>query len=82
MNNLDYVSVAMEIAREAGELLLHHFEKSVAIEYKGAFNLVTVADRGSEKLIVERLQSRFPSHSILGEEGANVQGSLQCLLLC
>ena len=75
MNNLDYVSVAMEIAREAGELLLHHFEKRVAIEYKGAFNLVTVADRSSEKLIVERLQSRFPSHSILGEEGANVQGS-------
>ncbi len=74
MNNLDYVSVAMEIAREAGELLMHHFEKRVAVEYKGEFNLVTAADRGSEKLIVERLQSRFPSHAILGEEGAEIEG--------
>ena len=74
MNNLDYVSVAIDIAREAGKLLEHHFEKRVAIEYKGDFNLVTVADRNSEQLIVERLQSRFPSHSILGEEGTGIEG--------
>ena len=30
---------------------------------------MTEADRASEKLIVERLRSRFPSHSIVAEEG-------------
>jgi len=30
---------------------------------------VTEADRASEKLVVERLQARFPGHGILAEEG-------------
>ncbi len=72
MNSRDFVSVADDIAREAGQLLLHHFERSVAIEYKGSFDLVTAADRASEKLIVERLRARFPSHSIVAEEGGGV----------
>ena len=38
-------------------------------ESKGEFDLVTEADRASEKLIVERLSSHFPSHGIVAEEG-------------
>jgi myo-inositol-1(or 4)-monophosphatase len=33
-------------------------------------DLVTEADRASEKMIVERLRSRWPEHGIVGEEGA------------
>jgi myo-inositol-1(or 4)-monophosphatase len=73
MNNLDYLSVATEIAREAGELLAYHFERRVEIEYKGDFDLVTVADRAAESVIIERLRSRFPSHSIISEEGGGVE---------
>ena len=57
------------IAREAGALLLHHFHQRVKIEYKGDVDLVTVADRASEKLIVERLRATWPDHDIVGEEG-------------
>ena len=39
-------------------------------ELKGDFDLVTEADRASEKLIVERLKARFPDHGILAEEGS------------
>lgn len=59
----------MEIARQAGALLNQFFERRVAVETKGEFDLVTEADRASEQLIVERLRARFPSHSILAEEG-------------
>ena len=38
-------------------------------EYKGEFNLVTAADRAAEALIIERLRNRFPTHSIIAEEG-------------
>ena len=38
-------------------------------EYKGDVDLVTEADRASEKLIVERLREAFPEHGIYGEEG-------------
>jgi myo-inositol-1(or 4)-monophosphatase len=59
----------MEIAREAGTLVSQFFKRRIGFELKGEFDLVTEADRASEKLIVERLRSRFPSHSIVAEEG-------------
>ncbi len=65
----------VEIAREAGALLSTYFERRVAFELKGDFDLVTEADRASEKLVVERLRSRFPSHSIVAEEGGGHKGS-------
>jgi len=75
MSNLDYVTVATEIAYEAGALLEQYFEQRPAIEYKQEYDLVTAADRASEKLVVERLRSRFPSHSIIGEEGGGIDNN-------
>lgn len=66
---MSYVETAAEIARDAGTLLLRHFERRIAIEKKGEYDLVTDADRASERLVVERLRSRYPSHSIVAEEG-------------
>jgi myo-inositol-1(or 4)-monophosphatase len=60
---------AEEIAREAGALLREYFHRGVHAEYKGDVDLVTEADRASEKLITERLRSAFPTHGVYGEEG-------------
>jgi myo-inositol-1(or 4)-monophosphatase len=65
-----YVPEVEAIAREAGALLMGYFASHVTIEYKGDVDLVTEADRASEKMIVERLRSRWPEHGIVGEEGA------------
>jgi len=70
-----YLETAVEIAREAGALLATYFERHVPFELKGEFDLVTEADRASEKLVVERLQSRFPSHGIVAEEGGGHAGT-------
>lgn len=64
-----YLETAVEIAREAGALLAHFFERGISFDLKGEFDLVTEADRASESLVVERLHARFPTHSVLGEEG-------------
>ena len=64
-----YLETAVEIAREAGALLASYFERRVPFELKGEFDLVTEADRASEKLVVERLRSHFPAHGIVAEEG-------------
>ncbi|HUA63258.1 MAG TPA: inositol monophosphatase family protein, partial [Verrucomicrobiae bacterium] len=69
-----YLETAVEIAREAGSLLTGYFERRVPFETKGEFDLVTEADRASERLVVERLRSHFPTHSIVGEEGARFEG--------
>jgi myo-inositol-1(or 4)-monophosphatase len=64
-----WVPAASAIAREAGGRLREFFTQGVATEYKGDADLVTVADRTSEKLIRERLAAAFPEHGIYGEEG-------------
>src|SRR5437764_8403316 len=64
-----YLETAVEIAREAGALLANYLERKIGFELKGDYDLVTEADRASERLVVERLRSHFPSHSIVAEEG-------------
>jgi len=66
---LVWVPSASAIAREAGAVLRAYFAKGVETEYKGDVDLVTVADRTSEKLIRERLAAAFPEHGVFGEEG-------------
>jgi myo-inositol-1(or 4)-monophosphatase len=67
---MSYLETAIDIAREAGALLATYFERRVPFELKGESDLVTEADRASEKIVVERLRSRFPSHAIVAEEGS------------
>jgi len=63
------VSTAEAITREAGALLREFYHRGVRTEYKGDVDLVTEADRASEKLIGDRLRAAFPTHGIYGEEG-------------
>jgi myo-inositol-1(or 4)-monophosphatase len=66
---MSYLPDVEQIAREAGALLMTYFDRHIKIEYKGDVDLVTAADRASEKLIVERLKAKWPQHGIVGEEG-------------
>ena len=68
----DYLEVAVEAAKLGGEVLKQSYGQVKEIEYKGEINIVTNVDKRSEKLIVELLNSRFPKHSILAEEGTDM----------
>jgi myo-inositol-1(or 4)-monophosphatase len=71
-----YLEIGLDIAREAGALLTTYFDRRVAFELKGEHDLVTEADRASERLVVARLLSHFPSHDIVAEEGGgHMRGS-------
>ena len=65
----DLIEVAETVAREAGVLLREFYRRGVRAEYKGDVDIVTEADRASEKLISERLHAAFPDHGVYGEEG-------------
>ena len=67
----EFVDAAIEIAGEAGQILLAH--RGVSFELKGDYDLVTAADRASEQLIVKRLRARFPQHGIVAEEGGRAE---------
>lgn len=65
------------LAQEAGALAMRHFGALAqsAISAKGPLDLVTVADREVEALIIARLQAAFPQDGILGEEGGMIPGT-------
>lgn len=58
----------IQTAREAGNVLLERFGRITSVTKKGDINLVTEADLASEALIIERIGSHYPRHSILAEE--------------
>lgn len=72
----DPLAAAVAAAHEAGEVLLEHLHRPLHIQEKARrADLVTVADRESERTIVERLRKDFSAASILGEEGGRYEGN-------
>jgi len=71
----NYLDVAIETAVEAGKILREEFALPPAIAYKGDVDLVTQADKRSERAIVERISRYFPDHTISAEEGTGHQRS-------
>jgi myo-inositol-1(or 4)-monophosphatase len=67
--------VAVEIARDAGRVLLEGWGTRPDVGFKSEdINLVTEYDRRSEALVVARLAQAFPQDRIVAEEGTNVAG--------
>ncbi|MGW2217114.1 inositol monophosphatase family protein, partial [Nonomuraea sp. NPDC001684] len=61
--------MAVEAAQAAGALLAAGTRGAVGIRAKGeAGDVVTDLDLASEKLLVERILTAFPSHTIVAEE--------------
>jgi myo-inositol-1(or 4)-monophosphatase len=61
--------LAEKAARDAGLLLMDHFQKNVKVEFKGEINPVTEADYLSQEKIISIISSKYPDHGILAEEG-------------
>jgi myo-inositol-1(or 4)-monophosphatase len=67
---MNFKTVAVKAAKEAGKIHLKYFNSDIKVKYKSAnYDRVTVADVESEKKIVSIIRKSFPSHNILGEEG-------------
>lgn len=73
---------AVELAKEAGQVLMDHLRRRLAVESKSSeIDLVTEADVVSEKLVVEAIHERYPEHSILSEEGLGEEQAAEFLWL-
>ena len=69
------LNFAVQMARDAGRILIDRQGRSLQVSSKGDINLVTEADLAAEKLIIERIQSYYPRHAILAEESGASNGS-------
>lgn len=65
-----YLEAAMEMAKGAGEIQLRYFRSNnlEADTKLNAFDVVTVADKESERYIKSYIQEHFPEHGIISEE--------------
>jgi myo-inositol-1(or 4)-monophosphatase len=66
----NYLEAVVEIAQEAGKILVEELSRPLDLQYKGdEVDIVTQADKRSEKTIVAYLNKYFPDHSVAAEEG-------------
>ena len=59
---------AIEIARDAGAILLEGYGRTHQPERKGRIDLVTEFDRRSDAFVLSEIRRRFPGHAVLAEE--------------
>jgi myo-inositol-1(or 4)-monophosphatase len=65
----DVVMFGSKVAQEAGRILKNGISGKIRVKYKGKINPVTEFDLKAERHIVSRIKRKYPSHSILAEEG-------------
>jgi myo-inositol-1(or 4)-monophosphatase len=77
MDYLKELSVARQLAEQAGELINNAWEKNVKVSYKNDIEAVSEIDFASEKLILSGLKSAFPNDLLCGEESGQIQEALK-----
>lgn len=71
------LNIAVRAARAAGNVITRGFENrgDLLLEKKGENDFVTKIDKEAEKAIIEKIQTSFPDHSFVGEEGGKIDGN-------
>ena len=64
----ELLTVALQAAKSARELILSYYNGDFDIEIKADQTPVTVADRRAEQVIRKTINDAFPEHGIFGEE--------------
>lgn len=62
------------LARQAGAILRAQFGQHLQVDYKGAIDLVTDADRRSEAFLLAEIQRRFSGQRVITEESDGLLG--------
>ena len=77
---LEWLNLAQQMGHQAGKVLRSYFRRrDLGIQDKGnAFDIVTEADKASERIILDLIHDRFPDHAILSEESGSNHLHARC----
>ncbi len=67
-----FLAIAQETALGAGKILSDGFHLPKKVRYKGVIDPVTQFDIKSERFVKSKIQKAYPDHSLLAEEGDDV----------
>jgi histidinol-phosphatase len=73
----EWLAFALELCDAADEIALHHFRRDLDLERKPDRSFVTVADQGIERVLRERIRSRYGDHGLVGEEYGTEDGDAE-----
>ena len=72
-SNNEFQKFSFNLVNEAGKYAIKMFDGKFKVSSKDKKNnLVTEVDTNSQELIINLIRSKYPSHSIIGEEDQNI----------
>ncbi len=78
INLIQVRPIAEDIARQAGVVVMERYGGPIEQLTKSTvYDIVTDADKASEAVIVAALESAFPDHHIVGEEGGGMGAPIE-----
>ncbi|XP_038973007.1 inositol monophosphatase 3 isoform X1 [Phoenix dactylifera] len=73
----EFLAVALEAAKCAGEVIRQGFYQTKHVEHKGQVDLVTETDKACEDLVFNYLKKHYPDHKFIGEETSAAFGTAE-----
>ncbi|KAM0937553.1 putative phosphoric monoester hydrolase [Dioscorea sansibarensis] len=73
----EFLAVAVDAAKSAGEVVRQGFYQKKNVEHKGQVDLVTETDKACERLIFDHLKKHYPEHKFIGEETSAAYGTAE-----
>lgn len=77
MERQNYLKFAVDVAKQAGKVLMKYHSQRLSQIWTSATHFRTTADEASETLIREAITKEFPEHGILSEEGLPKKGETE-----
>ena len=85
MTNFDEdaaLEFATTVAEAAGKTMLEYFQIGVATDFKSDDTPVTIADKAINEMVIQKITTAYPDHSVLGEEASNMQANSTYTWVC
>lgn len=79
---MEYKDFALDMARQAGSIILENFKLGMATEWKDNATPVTQTDLDINDLILNKVNATFPEHNILSEEESDLNSNSEYLWVC
>lgn len=77
-----YKNFAKNFAKKAGQIMRDSFDLGMSKDWKDDVTPVTQADLKINKLLIEEVKSKWPYHSIKGEEASDVNEGSEYIWVC
>lgn len=82
MKSDSHMETALELAKNAGEVMRKNFTRNMKKEWKDERSPVTETDLVINAMVLKEIKERYPDHSILAEEGDDFSESSQYVWIC